>query len=1155
MAPAPPMSPQKRVTRARAAAKKTLDDPLTTKMDVVPKRATRKRVEAVEEKVIETETTEPTEPLRKSARRVATAAPTRRIKVTPLNNTSSTQQPPQQENEPGQPATKKPRATRSKKSAPDEAPIEEEKVQAAEPAKPKRSVAGKTKDTTKVTAAKVRGRPKIAEEVQDDRAGESQNPQRQPRTRAGSGAASTKPLTVAPTKTTVPKKKVTFEGLQEDDKENQPIQQEKATAKGKAAAPTRGIRAKPVRRPAAKTKANPRQNGSKATTEPTAQRVLTPKKVTQVAKSSSPAADSDEDELNGGKTPIRDLSQSPRRNVNIPRTGSPVKKLDFSTAALASSPVKGQAPSTLLSPARRPAPSPFKDALKESPKRGDFFKIPQVQKSFDANRARVQATPSSTTMLSQSPKRVLLDASVFPQSPSKSGRSPFKSSLLQSPPKRPISPVKASPVSRATPPPATPTQEPNAGVMSPDVAVSSHFRASQSPERSTRVHKMTPDEMAEEANSVIDFDQSVVDIRSPLKLEKLNQDVTDEDQEEYQDVFRIESGLKEDCVITLADTDSHLQAHTSILAEDVQPSQLMEDFEARTTAPTSTVLRAETPVNPASFLFRTVGLREDDESSEDELQSPAKIFQAQTPATNVGRKSRLSTINTEARRENPGFTPLAAQLSGWLASSPDKQPTKKHQQRSIFSPVAAQHVPGEVVIDRHSPIISRVSTEPKLSMSGSKSAGGRKSIIPRSSLTISMGGTPDKSTYFADEMAVKDLEEEVESMPTDDQDFEKLHQTDKTETLDDTLVAEASPEAVAEIEFEEVEQQDFQDQQKEQTLQENVSSTSERRSSEPSPEPEVVAERAGEAQEEPENSQKSTGSSAYGDENAAPTTLAPEVQQQVVTKSQQSSTTSAEITSLLHRAPLNEFSTPTRPQAAMPRFANTVVSKVPLRPEGDMSPIKVSKKRSRSLSAGPPSSVKKTPVVHASGFPKSSTVNTFSPAKSGAATPSSAGTTPGQRSFSIEDFGESTLDGIEIDDDDENLPPVTPTTVTAFRSVSLAATPSRTPKGRTPAAASSRVLQGAVVFVDVHTTEGADASGIFIELLTQMGAKCVKHWSWNPRASMGVDAEDSSSAMTPGSAKIGITHVVYKDGGKRTLEKVRDTEGVVKCVGVGWVLE
>ena len=105
------------------------------------------------------------------------------------------------------------------------------------------------------------------------------------------------------------------------------------------------------------------------------------------------------------------------------------------------------------------------------------------------------------------------------------------------------------------------------------------------------------------------------------------------------------------------------------------------------------------------------------------------------------------------------------------------------------------------------------------------------------------------------------------------------------------------------------------------------------------------------------------------------------------------------------------------------------------------------------------------------------------------------------------------------------------------------------------------VLKGAVVYVDVHTSEGADASGIFIDLLTQMGARCVKQWTWNPRASLSASANETvtisegSPNTSPFAAKVGITHVVYKDGGKRTLEKVRLSNGVVLCVGVGWVLE
>ena len=90
------------------------------------------------------------------------------------------------------------------------------------------------------------------------------------------------------------------------------------------------------------------------------------------------------------------------------------------------------------------------------------------------------------------------------------------------------------------------------------------------------------------------------------------------------------------------------------------------------------------------------------------------------------------------------------------------------------------------------------------------------------------------------------------------------------------------------------------------------------------------------------------------------------------------------------------------------------------------------------------------------------------------------------------------------------------------------------------------LLRGAIVFVDVHTTEGADAGRIFVDLLNSMGARCVKSWPWNPVTTTN-DKVDIS--------RIGITHVVFKDGGKRTLEKINESRGAIECVGVSWVLE
>jgi len=116
---------------------------------------------------------------------------------------------------------------------------------------------------------------------------------------------------------------------------------------------------------------------------------------------------------------------------------------------------------------------------------------------------------------------------------------------------------------------------------------------------------------------------------------------------------------------------------------------------------------------------------------------------------------------------------------------------------------------------------------------------------------------------------------------------------------------------------------------------------------------------------------------------------------------------------------------------------------------------------------------------------------------------------------------------------------------------STAGTPIRTPQRDLH----DQVLKGAVVFVDVHTTEGADASAVFVDLLSQMGARCVKSWSWNPNSITSPETGSIDQATNGVGSKIGITHVVFKDGGKRTLEKVKESKGVVLCVGVGWVLE
>lgn len=195
--------------------------------------------------------------------------------------------------------------------------------------------------------------------------------------------------------------------------------------------------------------------------------------------------------------------------------------------------------------------------------------------------------------------------------------------------------------------------------------------------------------------------------------------------------------------------------------------------------------------------------------------------------------------------------------------------------------------------------------------------------------------------------------------------------------------------------------------------------------------------------------------------------------------------------------------TPMRPSTTRPFNTTT---KVPLKPADDSTPRSM-KRRSHSVS--------RLPVKRPAGPTRNATVISYSPTKDAYEDP------PEQEARA------------------SDHPPVTPSKSDIWSS---AGTPAHTPRRDLD----SSLLRGAVVFVDVHTSEGADASTVFVDLLTQMGARCVKSWPWNPSSPTNGEAAAS---------KIGITHVVYKDGGKRTMEKVRESGGVVQCVGVGWVLE
>ncbi|OLL25034.1 Microcephalin, partial [Neolecta irregularis DAH-3] len=81
------------------------------------------------------------------------------------------------------------------------------------------------------------------------------------------------------------------------------------------------------------------------------------------------------------------------------------------------------------------------------------------------------------------------------------------------------------------------------------------------------------------------------------------------------------------------------------------------------------------------------------------------------------------------------------------------------------------------------------------------------------------------------------------------------------------------------------------------------------------------------------------------------------------------------------------------------------------------------------------------------------------------------------------------------------------------------------------------VLQNIVVYLDVRTIDGDDASAPFVDLIKSLGGRIAKSWNSN---------HDRSNHN--------ITHVIFKDGSPRTLAKIKETNGAVKCVGLSWVM-
>ncbi|CAG8971419.1 hypothetical protein HYALB_00002001 [Hymenoscyphus albidus] len=955
-------SPPKRVTRARAAAKTSdagvkiataASKAKLTQAASTNKRKTRAQDEQEEDELADMPRTIEPEPTRATRGRVKKAPE-------PAMN---------------EPAPVAPKSTRGRpKKAATEMP--------APPAEPTRSLRGRA------TKIEVTDETPIAEA-----------PKRAVRTRAAT-------ITKAP-----PKKSVKFE---EPDKENVLPVAAGAKGKGKAAEASTGLRAKPVRKPAAAARAT--RGRGKATTDEKEEKEeksspLSPKKATQVGATKGHASD---DELAiAEKTPMQPLMKSP---VKPPGSiFNTAKKLDFSNSMSAhravSDVTQDLGTAVMGSPARRPPQSPFKDAIKAAP---------------------VKITLGDSVL--KSPFKLSLP----PPTTTTDAKPNLKASLLHSPARRPQSPMKVS--ENGSPSRSTSSKTLFASTPKVSTLKMSKFTTPRTINKSVPPPSaMVPASIAKpHAEDIPETDENSELFKSPAQLNlEFSGRLSSIVPRDVDPDAVLPEGLTGAATVPIAELepvdDTVVHGSAEVLKVEESAEQLVsEEVPA---------LGSTTPsASPSGYSTGTYVPREEDENpfedtdSEDELASdssqyavgpfsgfrsashdfesyPSTPFTAIAKTPRTAKTIRHSSEKTPSRADKLGFTPLAQQLSDWMAASPAKAEEEK----------ADQATPTNI----------------------KKNAGVE-------SIAVTAQHSPAKSTYFDDEMSVREeLASEPEPAELEPDILEGNFSAPELDDEDLDLAYEADEMSLLE------------------------------------PEQIEALEAAAEEQEEIEAA-LSEASQEYGNENDTPIDPA--------------------LLSLPPPAP-TFFATPKR--VLSERVCHTV-SKVPLKPAADDTPIRPSpKKRSASIS--------RLPVQRPSGdLKRNNTVISYSPSKATA--------TPRARP-------QKKADDFEMQD------ACTTPTKEDTAMWSTLGTPPRTPRRDVNTA----LLKGAVVFVDVHTTEGADASVLFNELLSQMGARCVKSWNWNG------SAEDGS--------KVGITHVVFKDGGRRTLERVRETGGVVACVGVGWVLD
>ncbi|KAI1816871.1 hypothetical protein GGS20DRAFT_147459 [Poronia punctata] len=965
------------------------------------------------------------------------------------------------------------------------------------------------------------------------------------------------------------KKTVTF---REPEKENVAPEDASKSTDNTGGASATGMRAKPVRKPAVSGRTT-RASARAATTEPTEKKPLSPKKdVQNRALSRDPGSD---DELaTYEKTPLRPLMKSPvkptgtGRKIELPR---PEKEKDENSPQPPESPFA----SVLASPARRPASTPFKDALKSPAKRVDAV-ASLLFSSTSAEAERAQS-PAKTTMLQSPAKRSQISFPTLPRSDEAGPRSPTKMSLLNSPAKRPMSPIKF-------PGPSAPSTEVAVEEELAEEEPTEEEPAEEEPvEEEPAEMKQDVPTLAEEMNDdeelqlqiAAEIDMSTPQPPSPASSIESEQHDSVIEETVGEDELQFESPIQTQLAfpgrlsavlprhadpalnpnrppmpqlgVDPSEAAGPVQKNEEITmsaAEETKepvdtPSTLVVDSVEATTVThqvdsvevTTVTHQVDSPENPAHEDSPTPTATESSSKSpvlsesESESESKAELKQVWegksdgdiTEQNDQEAELQSVAISKDTSPESPSPQPAAVSVKetdDTQMSDSEDELASSHKCANKFQTESSNNVAALATPSR--PLLSGPITKlpdhllrvASRAIQSARRPGTRYTSFTNRRVTMTK---PVSRAIFPAKVQEKAVVEPVaKNEPTEPIKAEDISAATPTEDSDDEFslldekdfpVVQSSPSKGF-----------FDDEMKIRADMENQAAM------------EALLE-ADIAAKFDKYDFHDLGLNGDGSPRAAdglsflnmPQVSESPVRDEVSSESSRErgdgNTVPIDPSLLAQEANARSVAlaptTPKRPLATT--HFHTTVSKVPLK-RGDDSPPRTAKRHCSSASK---LSFLRPDDEHRDTAGSDSVTN---------------------QSSSIRDSEKMQV--VATGREGSGMPPVTPTKPTARSSVG---TPART----TRADLDPHLLRGAVVYVDVHTAEGADAGRLFVELLLSMGARCVKSWPWNPS---NTDGELDAS-------KVGITHVVFKDGGRRTLEKVVESNGLVQIVQCGWVLD